>query len=99
MTAGMLNGIAITKSRIGPMIRWSRRRRSTVAATYEMGSVIAAATTDRSTLFQIAGLTPCALATSRQLSSVHVLVSKLPVQNFESETSTSATIGSNVATT
>jgi hypothetical protein len=50
-------------------------------------------------LFQIAGITPEASVTSRQLASVHVLVSKLPVQNRESETIPSAMSGRTVATT
>src|SRR4029453_16588147 len=66
---------------------------------YASGSVIAAAAIDRMMLFQIAGITPEASVTSRQLASVHVLVSKLPVQNRESETIPSAMSGRRGATT
>ena len=56
-----------------------------------------AAITESWMLFQIAGMTPDAVVTVRHVSSVNVLGSTLPLQNFPSETMTSAAIGSTVA--
>ena len=62
-------------------------------ATYPIGSVIATATSDSQTLFQIAGMTPDAVVTVRHVPSVSRSRCTSPDQKRESETKINARIG------